>query len=290
MASTVTDNNNIDKQIVDLRLKRNHPNNAGKLFVLVEDVDDEQFYGRFTDESKVTYYHTKGCVYIPKILNSLKTDDRFRNRIFGIKDADFDHILNINHELPNMFITDTHDMETMCVCDDLEKNLHSEFLVSNSIQLIDSTMEHLRNLSYIRLYNQVNNSGIRFKGMGYESIYDGISPIDMNVCLNYLSSGKFQDNKTNVIPFPNDSDIWNCVSAYDTSNLLKLTRGHDLVYSVKIRICKHKHKSIKSNPSDKEVSLLFRASFSKERFKTTRLYNDINNWVRSFNPSLNIWQ
>ena len=153
-----------------------HEANEGKVFVIVEGADDEKIYRCFLDERKVTFYIAKNCLYVVELLKELKTNPSFRDRLIGIKDADFDHILGRSYpDLGNLFLTDYHDIEMTILSNSFEDFLKAEYKLPNATPLIEKVAEDLKSLSYLRLYNEVTvaskkQEGIELDGINFNDI------------------------------------------------------------------------------------------------------------------------
>lgn len=273
----------------------NHEANEGKVFVLVEGPDDEIIYRTFIDKEKVKFYQTKNCLYIVELLRSLKNNSSFANRLIGIKDADFDHILNRSYpDLDNLFLTDNHDIEMTMLSHpkNFEDLLKSEYDLPAQTELVEKIMEDLKSLSYLRLYNEVEVSakksvGIKLDGINFEAItfcdlYTGSDPVDMVRCLAYVKS---KCNNARLTHFPTERMMNTFIVEYNNPDLKQLTRGHDFVYALQVRL---KSLAGKDPWGYKALCLMLRTKFTQEEFKTTSLYHDLAAWMTS--RGLNLWK
>lgn len=281
MRNTVTEADTLSSKIQELCMMCNHYINNNKLFLIVEGIDDVKIFDKLIDKNNVELYNAGGYVNLTKIINVLNQKIQFKNKLIGIKDADFDHILGIQNDVSNLFITDSHDLETTLMNDEFEKSLCAEFGITGN-NIISDTAKELKAYSFIRLYNQIKAfenteyNGINFDCIKLGCIYNGCNPIDLNFCLSHLKSLGGNSSKNN---FPNYSDIISLMDLYNNVDINQLTRGHDLFYALLEKI---RYLSGKKNIGYKEICLAFRFSIRKEHLEKTKLYRDINLFIASF--------
>ena len=255
--------------------------NKGKNIVLVEGPDDMTFYAHYINEEHVDFNVLKGCYYMPSILSLVNKDATLSERVIGIKDADFDRITGKTHSLPNFFLTDTHDWETMTLNEESEHNITIEALCRSEKGLFNKVMNDLISYSYLKLYNQVKIcekglAGISFKDFSISKIYDGNTACRIGDCLREVSN---HNNNSRHTHFPKKTDIDMIKAAFPTPDLLQFTCGHDLVNGVVQRLICCKGSS--TEVGEKEVSRILRTSFRKELFEQTLLYQAIKKWAEA---------
>lgn len=255
--------------------------NKGKNMMLVEGPDDKTFYAHYVSEEHIVFNVLKGCYYMAQILALVNKDAVLCDRVIGIKDADFDRVRGKTYPLPNMFMTDTHDWETMTLTDESEHNIAIEALNRSEKGLFKKVMNDLVTFSYLRLYNQVeicekNLQGISFEDFSMKRIYDGETACMVEDCLREVSK---HNNNSRHAHFPKEVDLDRIKAAYPSPDLLQFTRGHDLVAGVVQRLIYCKGSSI--DVGEKEVSRILRISFRKVLFEQTQLYKSVATWAKS---------
>lgn len=103
-----TESNKLDSKLSEIRLSIQHPSNENKVFILLEGNTDIKLFRKFFTKD---FTDTTGLDGKEKVIQALEILlQEGYTQIIGIKDADFDHLLNI-HPSANLFITDMHDME-----------------------------------------------------------------------------------------------------------------------------------------------------------------------------------
>lgn len=279
MGNTVIDESGLEEKTQDLMSLINHEVNEGKVFVIVEGTDDEKFYGRFLDDKKVEFYVSESCYYVVKILEELNGKELFDNRLIGIKDADFDHLFVKTYpHLSNLFVTDKHDMELLSICDETIIALRLECRIHKDVPFITKAENDLLNLSFLRLYNQKivdqGLEGINFDAIKIATIYDGENPVDLECCVNYIKS---TCNNSRLPHYPSIEQVQVLKDTYKDVALDQITRGHDLVYALVERAKKISNTEL----GHKDISRILRVSCPYSFFKSTQLFQEINNWSES---------
>lgn len=284
IGNTVLEANDSLSFVTTIRHNIQHPDHK-KVIIVVEGEDDERALKKFFNVQAVEFFCTGNCLKVKNSMRIVSKDEQLKDCVIGIKDADFDHINQIKHNIANLMITDTHDMETLMLTSKVCERICWETIKQEYPNLLFDAMTSLKNLSYLRYYNDKiilngedsNKEGIKFKGI---KIADVASLSVQDVLQNVEAKGN--SDKTS---FP-DLDTMNqfiSQNPIDDKDLTLFTNGHDLVYA--IRDILHKDEAAKAY-SDKSIATMIRISYSKEEFEKTKLYKDIDNWN---NNRFNLW-
>lgn len=249
--------------------------------MLVEGEDDKKFYEHFINDSYIVVNVLNGCYHMPQILDLVNKVKILTDRVIGIKDADFDNIVKKRYpSIDNLFVTDTHDWETMAMTQECENNILVEALDTKGIDLFNQVMNNLTNYSFIKLYNfteicEKELDGILFKGFTLSKIYDGTNSCDIETCLNAV---KNYGNNSRLGHFPLAHDIECFKQHYHHLNPRQLTCGHDIIHGIvcKLNSCLGKSPKIGYHI----IEMLFRSSYTLDCFKTTLLYQSISTWAQ----------
>lgn len=283
--STVLDStaNTPASKVAELSLLLSNDANKDKCVLLVEGPDDRKFYSFYTDDKHVVLDVQEGCGLIPSILSLLATGSPYKDRIIGIKDADFDHIKGVVNSLDTLFVTDTHDWETMTMTEDCEAKVSIEVIDEKYDHVFDIVMSDISNYSYLKLFNDVEIcgkglDGIRFKGFPISRIYDGLNPCSIESCLQEV---KNYGNNVSLNHFPQPIDITAFKQKYSQVELIQITCGHDIIHSL---VCKFAS-ILRKQPKDGYTTIekLFRISYSKQYFEQTSLFQKIKMWSEANN-------
>jgi len=278
--STVTDFESTipGVKVTELRQLLSHEANEGKTVILVEGADDRSFYVHYVSEPHVVISVLNSCHFMPDILRRAKTDRVLSERVIGVKDADFDRILGKDYHLDNLFLTDTHDWETMTQTPESERNVTIEALGRTETGVFTKVMDDLKNYSYLKLYNMAEicnkgKEGISFRDFSISKIYDGQDECEVAKC---LSAVKGHNNNARLAHFPGEDEIKAVKIAHPNPDPLQFTCGHDVIQGVVQRMIHLKGAS--TDVGVKETARIFRTSFTKDMFQSTRLYQDIASW------------
>ena len=270
-------------KVAEMRMMLSTDANKGKQIALVEGADDRKFYKRFVSDSYVVINVLESCFYMPDILTMSNQSTTLKDRVIGIKDADFDHITGKQYGLDNLFTTDTHDWETMVMTNECEKNVTIEALDRKEDCLFEQVMEDLTDYSYLKLYNAVEVcgkglDGILFKGFALSNIYDGSAPCSIDVALNAVKS---YGNNARLAHFPKEEDIAQIKQSFQKLDYRQLTCGHDVIHGVVCRLTHLRGCSPTIGYSD--IEMLFRTSCTNDFFKMTNLYRQVEAWSLAHN-------
>lgn len=265
-------------KLTELKQLLSHEANEGKTIILVEGVDDKAFYVRYVSEPHVVFSVLNSCHFMPDILSGVKSDIILSNRVIGIKDADFDRILGKDYRIDNLFLTDTHDWETMTLTIESERNVTIEALGRTETGVFSKVMSDLKNYSYLKLYNiaeicDKGKEGISFRDFSISKVYDGKDECEVENCIDKV---KQHNNNARLAHFPGNNEMKVIKTAYPNPDPLQFTCGHDVIQGVVQCLMHLKGSSI--DVGAKEIARIFRISFTSEKFKVTHLYSAIANW------------
>lgn len=268
-------------KVAEMRMMLSTDANKDKRMVLVEGADDRKFYARFVSDKHVVINVLEGCFYMPDIIILSNQSMALTNRVIGIKDADFDNIIGNHHVLNNLFTTDTHDWETMVMTNECENNVALEALDRTEEGLFDQVMKDLTNYSYIKLYNAIEVcakglDGILFKGFTLSNVYDGSSACQIDVALKAV---KKHGNNSRLPHFPKEEDITQFKKSFQKLDYRQLTCGHDVIHGVVRRLTHLRGCSPTIGYCD--IEMLFRSSCTKELFRSTNLYHQVEAWSQA---------
>lgn len=285
MRNTILESSGLKEKITEIIEMSNHEVNEGKIFIIVEGSDDEKIFRNFLDDQKVVFYVARNCLHVVELIRSLNTNQNFKDKLIGVKDADFDHILHRSYpDLDNLFLTDYHDIEMTILSKDFEDFLKAEYKIPSTTPLIKVVAEALRTLSYLRLYNEVTViekklegvilDGINFNNITFSELYDGKNSITWDHCLHHVKS---KCNNAKLEHFPTIKIMEDFATKYANLELRQMTRGHDLIYALQVRL-----KQICGNDplGYSGLCVVLRSKCSKEMFEETDLFHYLNTWMK----------
>ena len=264
-----------------IRFLFNSPKTKGKTIVLIEGSTDKKVYSFLFNLEKV-YLHVLGsCNSIEEILKNLNT--KYKDEFFAIKDADFDWLNKKNYKYSNLFITDTHDLETMMVLSipEINKRLCCDFFEGKNKNIISKVIKDLKYLSLIKWFNSFYNFCLDVNCININLIYDGKKQVKAEQCIEKLYRKQSNEKKCPDILKKLRTFI---KEKYQNEYLfnLKLVNGHDLFIAIAIYIRNY----IKKNINEEIVSQFCRAAYTLQYFRKTKMYRSIKKWAQLNNKTL----
>lgn len=174
IGNTVLEANDSPNIVADIRLTIQHPDHK-EVIIVVEGEDDEKALKQFFNIQVVEFFLAENCLKVKNSMRIVSKDEQLKDCVIGIKDADFDHINQIKHNIANLMVTDTHDMETLMLTPKVCERICWETIKEEYPNLSFDAMTSLKNLSYLRYYNDKiilngedsNKDGITFKKQKY---------------------------------------------------------------------------------------------------------------------------
>lgn len=145
------------------------------VWIVVEDNDDVNLYERlFLDTTtrvlnsadrnhKSEYGVLKGCEHVERIVTAI-LNDYIHARVCGIRDTDYTRFLALYSSPQAIFHTEQRDMEMMLIAADSVKEALCQWN-KKFPERIEKCAETIRQLGYIRIYNDVANLGVRIENV-----------------------------------------------------------------------------------------------------------------------------
>ena len=265
-------NTNGNDKANDIRLSLNTPRGSKIVWVLVEGEDDCKIYPKFFDDSKAKVEYVNGKTSLIEALEILAKETK---QLVGIADADFSHLNNRYPQVKNLFYTDYHDIEmTMFSFESVRNNILTEYQLQDKQQTIwQNILEEASYVGYIRWYNDINVSKIKFKGVEYSKIAE---LVDKKLKLQKpLLLATLNQRSTNKEITLTDEIVTTFIETKSTDDSMNWCSGHDVAAFLSL--------IIGSERTLKEVEKALRLSFNMQHFKRTKLYKQLQEWQRQNN-------
>jgi hypothetical protein len=217
-----------------VRLLFASPVYANKKICLIEGDDDEKVYGRIFED--LEFHVCDGKANVLKVLNELLP--KYSEKLFGICDADYDHLLNHSHV--GVFLTDENDLElTILSSTDLIVNtLSCELVYKNHREMFKSNvLSDVFEISYqiglFRLMNTKDQLGLNFKALNYNEFIRTLNE-KLEFSQDCFISQLLQASKGAVVT----SDELLIKLSKSNKNLCKwqICRGHDVTNIMAIAV------------------------------------------------------
>jgi Protein of unknown function (DUF4435) len=261
-----------------IRMTRSLYNGA---FLIVEGPTDALFYKRLADSERCRLIVANNKENVVEILLILESGDFIG--ALGVVDADFDTLEGKVFASSSIFLTDTHDLETMMLKSPALEKLLSEmgsedklddFVKGRGKEVRDVLLEEGLYLGYLRWVSLRHGHALKFEGLKYREFIDITTlAIDQSKLIvtikNHsqrpeLSAQELQQQIEAVSD--EEHDIWHVCC------------GHDLICFLSVGL----HKAIGSyNWKEIEPEIIersLRLAYESAWFRDTRLYASIKAW------------
>jgi ribosomal protein S8 len=262
-------------------------------YLVVEGVKDYNLFSKFFDKNNVKIKEAFGCEKVKSVLEILKREG-YSNR-FGIIDSDFGKILNVNHNVDGLFITDSHDIEVMIIKTNALESVLRIFTSAEKIenferrrnQTIRSVIMELgAEIGYLKLAHKIYDLGLIFKPHSPEGnqirYRDFIDERDnlrfkgraslVQTLLNY------SNNKTpNLKSEQEITERLNEIAA-QSYDIEQLVNGHDLTNILYLLIKKVFVSTSRMLNDFNAIESSLTLAYEYEDFKQTDLYSKIKSF------------
>ena len=263
-------------KLVEIRLSLGHPP-YNKVFILLEGETDIKLFRNIFSRHYTDNTQLKGKVKVIEALNILNNEGYIN--IIGIADADFDHLEEVSYS-NNLFVTDYHDMEIQMIESDGISSIISEkgedcyrILADNLKQdVYDIAIE----IGYIRWYSEREDGLFTFKNkFNWNNLvsYDNCQIVfDMEALIILLLAQLENSDDINI------QEEVNHLKELSTDKL-QICNGHDMTLLIA-------NYFPTGNINRDKIEEALRLSYHFSHFKTTNLFQNLNNWANSNNYQL----
>jgi Protein of unknown function (DUF4435) len=250
-------------------------------FLVVEGQTDALLYKRLADSERCRLIVAHNKKNVVEILLILESGD-FAGAL-AIVDADFDVLERTVFVSSNIFLTDTHDLETMMLKSPaLEKLLSemgsetklAEFVKARGKDLREALLEEGLHPGYLRWVSLRHGHALKFEGLNYRAFTDHLTlTIDQSKLIETIKNHSHK-------PQPSDHELQQQIEAIseETHDKWHVCCGHDLICILSVGL----HKAIGSyNWKEIEPEIIersLRLAYESAWFRHTRLYASIKAW------------
>ena len=282
MSSIQDISDELTTKVNEIRLSKNHPLTKNRVFILLEGKTDIKLFRNIFNRQTTYIEEINGKEKVIQALEILQNEGF--SKIFGIKDADFDHLKDVRHEHINLFLTDYADMEIQMIESSAFKSLIHEY---SHKDCYDDFLDDLKNklynealvIGYLRWFNEKkykesNDYLLRFKGLNFNNFTE-VSKCNITVNTEIFFSTLLEHSNFDL----NNNDLKDIIDNLksNSDNYLQICSGHDIT-KLLAYLFNHKENSDKSNINQERIEEALRLSYNLDYFKQTDLYNKINNW------------
>jgi hypothetical protein len=263
----------------ELRMRRSSHQGT---FLIVEGTSDAKLYRQLTDANHcelVIARNRNMAIAILKILQEPSVPG-----VIAIVDKDFDELNGLLPDIPNLFFTDTHDLETMLLRSPALEKMIVEFGSKEKLEKFSKDVREALlvagcTIGYLRWISLKDSLHFKFEGISFSDF------IDKDLIINELALIKEVKNKSQR-PSLDINDLQQRLKQQKdpSHDRWHVCCGHDLMNILSVGL----RKTIgTNNPTDITVEILerdLRLSYEQVYFQTTELYAAIGIWETHHHP------
>jgi Protein of unknown function (DUF4435) len=267
----------------ELRLRRSTHKGV---FLLVEGGSDAKFYRQLIDSDQcqlVVALNRDMAISVLEILQKDPSED-----VVAIVDKDFDELNGTLPDRPNLFFTDTHDLETMLIQSPALEKLLSELGSKEKLSKFGHDVRAVLlaagcAIGYLLWVSLQDDLSLKFEGIDFPKFINReLLTIDE---LELIEEVKRKSQK----PKLKTSDLHQRMTQkkHPSHDPWQVCRGHDLMYILSVGL---RHAIGTKDAKDVTVEILesnLRMCHEQVYFQATQLYSSLNQWETD-NPTYKI--
>jgi hypothetical protein len=265
---------NPDYYANEVRLRRSNHQGA---FLIVEGSSDAKFYRQQIDAEHcqiVVAQNRDMAIKVLEILQKAPAPD-----VIAIVDKDFDELNGTLPTLPNLFFTDTHDLETLLLQSPALEKLLNEFASEDKLARFGQNLREVLLISgsaigYLLWVSLQDAMHLKFEGIDFPKFVD-----EVTLKINEAKLIEEVKNKSQK-PGINTADLQERLEQQKNSShdLWQICCGHDLISILAVGL----RRAIGSKkPQEVTADILersLRLAYEQVYFQKTQLYGAIALW------------
>lgn len=264
------------------KLKMLRSGKKEKSFIIVEGVTDLRLYSKFVDDALCNIIiadskqNVKACI--------VACNEEQVEGIIGIVDADFSQLEKTEEEIPNLFVTDTHDLECMLVSSPAYEDVIKEYVNVNKYARFEGRSQDrvrhilLKNaaiIGYLRWYSLQENLGLNFSLLDFNLFIDP-NTLEINVD-NLIKQVLIRSRKINAFQVKDLVEKIN-ILGFREEELWQMCCGHDLMEILTIGLVNIFGDYNAKNLFAGHLEGSFRLAYTRSYFEMTTLYKRLMAW------------
>lgn len=267
----------------DIRMKRSLD---PRTILLLEGTSDMRVFEKFINPENCKLVDSNGKDNALSILKLLKESGEFKG-LLAIVDSDFEYIQNSGLNLiPNLFLTDNHDIETMIISSNAFERLIEEFGETRKICafcecLKISLLERALPIGYLRWMSYKDNLELSFNECTKNDIHEKIiDKCTLNVEINKLIQVFLDCSPEHKVKDADKlKEILESQVKDELYNPWFVCCGLDIIKIFTIGLINIFGNDRRGKKIDSEVlDGMLRLTYDYKDFQKTQLYKSISNW------------
>ncbi len=250
-----------------------------EVFILVEGDTDMRLLRKFFDEEQTFIEIAHSRENLLGAVELLENDER----LIAIRDRDFDRIQSVSNPYDNVFLSDHHDIEAMMLNSSALDYLiaeHGQYDKLKKIEdnILDLLIQAGKPIGYLRLYNEINNLGLKFRDLDTSDYKKFLNVDDLKVNLRKLI--QTLKNKSQKPQLDTEQVVQDLQELYDDLHHdLDICSGHDLATILGIAFYKLIGSMTGSQINRETMEEKLRIAYSPSEFMKSQLYQDLLAWA-----------
>jgi hypothetical protein len=286
--SSIRGSDTLAIKLVEIRQSIKHPQNKGKVSILLEGNTDIQLFRKIFSSKYTDMTGVDGKDIVEQALILLAKEGLVQ--VIGIRDADFSHLEQDYKDIYNLFLTDYHDSEVMMINSPALDNVIQEFsseICYKSLRenLKKNILEYAVYIGYLRWFHEkeIQSTGkypLKFKKLNFNKF------VTIGQCELFLDENNFIETllEHSQPKALTANDLFNNIEKLKqkSKDYLQICSGHDLTKLISLIFSK-KDNCMTGNINQEKIESSLRLSFKIEYFKETHLYQNIMEWANKHN-------
>ncbi len=267
-----------DEYTIANRIRMQRTQYSGS-FLVVEGEKDQKTYSNFINEKECNIEIAFKKDALLKVLEILHKDN-FAG-ILAIADADYWHVEKNIPTMKDLFITDSHDLETIILQSPALEKVLKEFgskekiaTLHGKINIRSKLIECGINIGYLRLFSLRKNLNLKFEGLKFSNFID---KTNLNCDLNTLIKELKNNSRQHIL---NENILKNAIQELKSEkhDPWQICCGHDLCAILSLAF----RKFLGSKTITIEfIECSLRLAYEGQFFTQTKLYASIKHWEKN---------
>lgn len=256
-----------------------------RAFLLVEGDSDIGFYKNIIHKKTCRIISLSGKEKVEKAIRIL--NEQQIEGVMAVTDRDYDELLGQLVEEPNLYTTDTHDMETMILKTGAFERFVNEFGDDDRIEaferekertVLEEILDIASRIGTLRFLNMKRKWGAAFRGVELNRyMTDSLELLTEE----FLDTLLYNEEKRSMRLEIEEELETELAKGHDP---WQVSRGHDMTQLIAIffsRKCRMTVGNARANGlNGRDVELAIRLAYRREDFQKSNLYKQMEQWQR----------
>ena len=254
-------------------------------FLLLEGADDVRFWlGRKHGDCELVIAENK-----PNVVNSIdRLDNQDFDGVLGVFDSDYDALMGVSHESPNLVAVDAHDLECLLCRSAALGAVLAELGDAARIRRFEAAAD--REIRHCLLDRALVFGRLRWAALRHGET-SGLQQIRIPRFVDENTWEVDDEGLLDAIQIDSarSADTWaKRIADLPPADPWHVARGHDMVDILRIGLRKVLG-NISPQVGRKEIARILRQALPKEDFVATGLYAEVRQWEGSNAPYHILW-